>query len=303
MDDLTLESVAVSAYHRWERRGRLHGHHAEDWAAASESTRFDRLYRVVAQSGPDGPRIETSPEGGGRRRRVCRFCERAEPRTRFGPPAPALAGPIAEAGPLAWDQCVECRSQSAEELDPALAAVYERQDDWWRAPDWFPLPIAAYKALIRSGLAMLPTDLLDEFPDALEWVENPDHDRDLATIAGLGGRAFLGPGASGPAWSAVARRRGDDAPVPSTLFYVSAGGITWQLPMPLGARDEDLEPASLENPPEISHPLDLSGISGPIRACPIALEVPKTRRRTVAPLAMAGAIASEATSFLSKLFS
>ena len=302
MDEFTYEHVEKAAYHRWERRGWSHGRHDDDWLAAETALRFGRLYEVVSSHGLHSRPHEPAPNGG--MRRVCRFCEQAEPRTRFGPPAPAGLGPLAEAGPLSWDQCEECRDRAEADLSPALIALHDRLPEWWAAPESLSISIAAAKALTRTALAILPPPILDEFPDACEWVENPDHDGDPSILGALvGARVFLGPGACHAPWSAIARRKRDDEDYPSTLFFASSRGTTWLLPIPLGSRDEEIEPGAMLPPPPLATPLDPLADLGPTRSSLLVVERPKPRMRPARPVTVAAERGSLVGSFLSKLFS
>ncbi len=268
-----LEQIRKAAYHRWERRGYSHGHHHDDWLAAEQALLFALNYEVVAAY-PTGREVHLGRGG----RRVCRFCEQAEPRTRFGEPAPALPACLGLDGLRALDQCDDCRALFRDGLDEALASFLERlRDD----PAPASIPIAAYKALVRSALAVLPADDLDVFPDAVEWVCNPDHDLDGHSFAGMGCHLHHGLGTPSHPWFALARKSDDEAVFPSVLFFVGTPGLVFVLSVPLCARDEDLEGEPL-SVPQVAAPDDLMTWCGPTfsRFLPVAT-APKRRRLAV----------------------
>jgi hypothetical protein len=268
----TPDQVRVAAYHRWERRGGHHGQHLDDWVAAEHALAFAASYEVVAWYGPDGG--DTAPLGRAGRR-VCRFCEQAEPRTRFAAPVPALPGCLGLDAPLALDQCDDCRGLFLDGLDGALGDFL----GLLRVPAGRPaaVPIAAYKALVRSALAILPEGDLELFPDAVEWVCNPDHDRDGAAFAGRGVTLHEGPGAGGSPWVALARRRDDAEPRPSLLLFVGQPGLAIQLAVPLGAPDEEHETQAPA--PPIAWPLDPAAWRGPVASRFLPLAAATARRR------------------------
>lgn len=269
----TPEQVRTAAYHLWERRGRPHGQHVDDWLTAEHALRFRAGYRIVAAY-PARPGVPV-PSLGRPDRRVCRFCEQAAPRTRFSEPASALPRGLGLDRLLAADQCDECRDLFRESLDDALEVFL---DDL--AHDRRPsgLPIAAYKALVRTALAVLPADALDDYPDAVEWVCNPDHDLDGRSFAREGIYLHDGPGTPPAPWLALARRRDDATPLPSTVLFVGRPGLVVQLAVPLGTGDEDLEGEAL---PLVPIPDVLELWCGPTACRFLPVASPPRRRLSV----------------------
>ncbi len=233
------EQIRMAAYFRWRRRGEGHGLDQQDWDAAEQEARFTVNYQVVASYRLDGP--ARTVVGGEGRTRVCRFCERSAPRAKFAAveSVPTLPAELGNTSLVSADLCEECREEFAESLDgefrrsvlPLLT----------RGEGGGPLPIAAYKSLVRLGLGILPGRDLDDFRDAMEWVGNPDHDFDGGVFAefGVQWHRALHP-ASGP-WAALARRVEADVLMPSVLFFLGTRTNSLQVPLPLGSRDEDLE--------------------------------------------------------------
>jgi hypothetical protein len=232
------DQIERAAYDRWERRGHAHGHHAEDWLAAEQDLMFTLNYEVIARYRLDGIAPEVLGSAGVRR---CRFCEQGAPRASFSAPAAVVPEGLGGSSLLTSEECDDCRALFAEAVGPEL----DRFAAPWRSGR-FPasgasISIGAYKGLVRLALLIAPAAELPDLEDALEWVGNPDH--------GLDGRAFqaldcyvgLAPTPAPFAWLALARRVHDEAPEPYLLGFLGAGHATFQVQVPLCARDEDLD--------------------------------------------------------------
>ncbi|HEU5117330.1 MAG TPA: DUF2934 domain-containing protein, partial [Isosphaeraceae bacterium] len=230
------EQVRLHAYFRWEKRGHGHGCHLDDWVVAEQALLFSMNYEVLAHHALDG---ETSTRVGRSHPRVCRFCEQAEPRTQFAPVVPVVSGSNLEA----LDQCEECQAQFLQSLDEALGEFLQNVARGV-VPD--SVPIAAYKGLVKTALAILRTEDLDLFPDAIEWICNPDHDHDGGSFSRMGMGLFLHRGSAlQGSFVALARKIEDDEPMPSALFFLGGPGYSISMAVPLCMRDEELEGADL----------------------------------------------------------
>jgi hypothetical protein len=251
----TWQEIAVAAYHRWQRRGGLHGNDREDWEAAEKDLMFAYNYRYVVRrrlSLPDGgePTLLGRGEIGNRRRR-CRFCEQAAPSAVFLAGLPALPRSVGNDALVAWDECEDCRAA----YDAHLAGPFEAfarplladPPELSRAT----VPAPALKALVRFALSLSPVDELHHFGDTLEWVANPDHDHDAAVLEDLGCRVYLTPAPIAVPFAALARRVDDEAPWPYMVFFLGTSRVVFQTHLPLCPRDEDLEGSSVR-PPELS---------------------------------------------------
>lgn len=232
------DQVRVAAYHRWQRRGWNHGQHLEDWSEAEQDLLFGLNYDVVADIALDGPmrRVLGDPS-----RRVCRFCEMAEPRAAFpAEPSPVIPDVLGNRALFTHELCAECRGLFAETLDGAFEDFRRRCVEGRMQPA-STLPMAAYKNLARMALAMVPEVELDYLPDTIEWVLNPDHDLDSHSFEGLGAYLHVPTVPRRSPWAALARRRRDDVPLPYLLFFVGTPDVVFEVPVPLCLRDEDLE--------------------------------------------------------------
>lgn len=251
--DSMIEQVRVAAYHRWERRGGQHGWHDVDWLAAEQQILFARNYQVLAHFRLDGAGTAVVGRAG---RRVCRFCEQAEPRTRFTDPAPVFPEFLGLRSVRSRSECDECR----ETFRDGIEGDFERfvrgsrpgsaEGGMARAP----LTIGALKYLTRLALAILPDDELDFFSDAVEWVVNPDHDLDGDAFGSLGCLVHPAPGSAASPYAALARRAEDDEPFPYMLFFLGAFGSVFELAVPLCVRDQDLDDGPVV--PRVAHPID-----------------------------------------------
>ncbi len=273
----TPDQIRVAAYHRWERRGGWHGAHLDDWLAVEQGLLFLENYELVAGHRLDGGSVARIGRPG---RRVCRFCEQAEPRTRFTDTSPAVPECLGGDALHTLDECDECRSQFRESLDEPLADFVRPllRAAGGPAPAPAGIPIAAYKALVKAALTILPADDLDLFPDAIEWVCNPDHDLDGHSFADAGCYLHAGPGTPAAAWSAIARKAEDDAPLPTILAFFGVPGLVFELPLPLCARDEDFEGERL-TVPRVACPESPLDWRGPIETHFLPIAAAPARRR------------------------
>jgi hypothetical protein len=247
----TPEQIAVAAYHRWQRRGFEHGRELEDWAAAEKDLTFGLNYRWAVRhalrasaSGSGAPVLLGQPQNGSTgRARHCRFCEKAEPAASFAARPWAVPPILGNNALVAWDECDDCRAQ----YEASLAGPFEAFARPLIGPDpAVPdpaegVPVAALKALVRMGLATLPASELHYFDDTVEWLTNPDHDRDASILGGLGCHVYITPTPIPAPFASLARRSDDDASVPYMLFFLGTSRVVFQTHLPFCPRDEDLD--------------------------------------------------------------
>ncbi len=233
----TTGQIGVAAYHRWERRGREHGHHAPDWLAAEQELLYALNYDLVASYRLDGvpPR-----RLGNEVRPRCRFCEATAPRATFEAARPAVPASLGNASLFSWDICDDCHELHRECVGSHLDRFVEAARLGDLANSSFD-PIAAFKGFARAALAVVPGDELQYFEDAIEWVGNPDHDLDSRTIGGMDCYLHRIGDLSPFSWVAIARRLEDDGPFPYMLGFFGSGDLVFQVALPLCVRDEDLE--------------------------------------------------------------
>ena len=248
----TREQIAEAAYCRWERRGGDHGGDLDDWSAVEKDLVFTLNYRYVARYKLSGrgpvyvgrPESERSPTP-----RRCRFCEQAEPSVTFQKTPPVLPPIAGNSALFAWDECDECHGLFETHLaGPFEAFARPLLHDRPEVPAG--IPVAAFKALVRAGISVLPVGELHHFGDASEWVCNPDHDLDAALLQGLGCYLYLTPEAVPSASIAVARRVDEDARTPYMIVFLALAPsrIVLQAVLPLCTRDEDLEDGLMRGP-------------------------------------------------------
>jgi hypothetical protein len=171
---------------------------------------------------------------------------------RFGARPLALPARLGNATLLSWDDCDDCRAH----VDEHLAESFEDFLAPWLADDPAPpaagetIPVPALKALVRMGLALLPVEELDQANDAMEWVANPDDDRDAVVLdgLGLGCRVYVTPEPVPSPFASLARRDDDDAPLPYLLFFVGTGRVVLQTHLPFCPRDEELDEEACAGP-------------------------------------------------------
>ena len=274
------EQIRMAAYFRWQRGGGHHGRDQGDWAAAEQDLLFALNYRVVAHHRLDDPAEHRIGDG---RRKVCRFCEQSAPRTAFSGPHRTIPEALGNTSLLSCDTCDECRASFARGIEAEFVAFARPFLGGPARPIAPGMPIGAYKGLASMALSLIPARELDVFRDALEWVSNPDHAQDLGSFGALGCYLHHAPSPAGHPWAALARRAEADAPFPYMLFFLGTPAVTFELPMPLCARDEDLD-GDVLIVPRVAHPgAPFPAIAdGPSTFLPIA---PEPLRRAPRPKA------------------
>ncbi|MBX6312732.1 MAG: DUF2934 domain-containing protein [Isosphaeraceae bacterium] len=237
------DQIRQAAYFRWQSRGGGHGRDRDDWRAAEQDLLFALNYRVLVQYRLDAPGL---PPIGGEGRRVCRFCEQAEPRASFSDPTYVLPLPesFGNASLLARDRCDDCHAYLE-----GLAAEFEAfHRSLW--PETAPTAISApaFKGLIAMALSILPIHELDHFPDSVEWVLNPNHERDSPLFRGLGCYVHQAPTPFPAPWTVLARRVEEEDPFPYMLFFLGLGHTSFEAAVPLCSRDEEFDGGGLMIP-------------------------------------------------------
>ena len=252
----TREEIELAAYYRWERRGGDHGADVDDWLAAEKDLTFARNYRWIARHKLQAEPGQSVPIGKpeGNRPRRCRFCEMGEPGATFDQTPLLLPELVGNTAIVAWDECDDCRTQFNEHLEEAFEAF---AGPWLNPTAEFcdlhgrGIAPAAHKALVRMGIGLLPPSELHHFGDTIEWVTNPDHDREAALMDVMGVRAYWIPQGVPTRFASLAKRTDDSSGFPYLLFFLGVGSVVLQVRLPLSPRDEDLE-ASENAGPELS---------------------------------------------------
>ncbi len=238
------DQIAQAAYERWERRGRVHGYDREDWIAAEMDLAFGQVYESS---------IEFSlGEGEGRvLGRVpprCRFCEQSPPRVAFSGSRRIVPPEVSNTSLLTREICDECAGQFADSIDQEFLRFWRslevlRREDFSFREQRVPgaIPIAAFKSLVRMAICIVPEPELASLTDTIEWVCNPDHQFDSRLFGGTGCLVYRTHVPFAPGWTRLSRRTDDEAPVPYMLFFLASDRLILQVPLPLCARDEDLD--------------------------------------------------------------
>ncbi len=258
---------------------------------------------------PEASAARGGTSGASSRSRRCRYCERTESAVRFGGAMETLEGWGTLDALVAAHECDECRLQFRETLEPdfvrfarpfaavpgtrgLLASSYSHNGaapaddlllDGWRSlrrdegsgrslltlRSGPYVPIAVLKYLTRLALGLMTEADVSEYEGAVEWVGNPDHDLDRGAFERWSCRAYLVRAAFPAPWVSLARRVEDDDPLPAMMLFLGAGHCAFQLAVPLGTRDEDLDgedvrlprlsmPGSTDGPPCESPALDMA---------------------------------------------
>jgi hypothetical protein len=180
--------------------------------------------------------------------RYCRFCERTATHTVFGSAGPVVAGGL-ESSLFSEAVCEECRSAFrgalSEEFRLFQVAILNgisdaASGDRLRASAVY--SSAVFKALVTCALTIMPESELRYFVDALEWVSNPDSERDAPLLRERAScRVYSAEFLRQRSWTSLARRTENDAPFPYMIFFLCQGGVLIQVQVPLCIRDQDLD--------------------------------------------------------------
>jgi Protein of unknown function (DUF2934) len=242
----TPEQIAITAYHRWQRRDHVHGNHEDDWVAAEKDLTFGMNYRYVARYPLIGPSVRLGQGetlGKGRR---CRFCEQAAPVARFTREPLALPAVVGNTALYGWDECDDCR----EQFEAHLAVPFDTFARSWIGDErgGATLSVAAWKGLVRQGLSIVPAAELHYFVDTIEWVANADHVRDASLWDGLGCHVYSTAAPIATPFAALARRIDDESPWPYMILFLGVGRAVFQTHLPFCPPDEELEDSVIRGP-------------------------------------------------------
>ena len=157
-------------------------------------------------------------------------------------------------------------------------------------------PIAVMKAFVRIGLTLMPEVELPNFPQALDWIKEPDHGRrgPLRMPAAVTFRP--GPRPNDVISAAVLRRKAAARKVPYAFLVLDFGNHQYQVCIPSPTQDRELfdsggQMAPLPtvfgvDPAEYGHPrpqpLDLSGAT-PVRGQEVRVSLHYDRSEPVPP--------------------
>jgi hypothetical protein len=250
------DQIQVAAYHRWQRRGGAHGHDHADWSAAEMDLTFEFQYETILHLplDPGHSVVLGRPD-----RPTCRFCELSPPETVFNLRHPVVPDAIVPNAIISAEVCQDCQAFFRDALGEALAAFWnllprlggsQRAWDDVRTPQTLSVSIPAFKALAWLALSVVPRAELEYFPDAIEWVCNPDHDRDRGAFHELGCSVYPLRHRTDSGWLSLARRRDseDDDRLPYLLLFLGAHHFVVEVAVPLCLRDEDLESGPIRLP-------------------------------------------------------
>jgi hypothetical protein len=246
------DQIERAAYERWARRGHLHGADREDWTAAEMDTLFALNYQIISEFS-----LAEAVQRvlGDVRRPRCRFCEESPPRASFSVLRPAIPELVDNRSLFTRDLCDECAKHFADAIDAEFAHFWQSLEGLrtgtasfgdFRVPT--DITIAAYKALIRMALSLMPDQQLSSFTDTMEWVSNPDHAFDHTLFDGTSCMVYQALVPFKTAWAGLGCRIEKDAPFPRMLFFLGAQRLILQVHLPLCALDEDLDGTEVRMP-------------------------------------------------------
>ena len=114
------------------------------------------------------------------------------------------------------------------------------------------MPVGALKSLARVALLLMPESQLEYFGDTIEWVSNPEHERDAGSLESLLSRGFTFRMCRCPRPSVtLVRKTYEDAPFPYVVLFLGTTELMIQVPVPYCVRDDDRD-GELEPMPRLS---------------------------------------------------
>ena len=113
------------------------------------------------------------------------------------------------------------------------------------------VPIAAYKSLVKMGLAVMPPEHFRHFGHAVNWIKNQNHEDWAADVGASAQCCFLfqpGPIPPEHAWCMLLGRRAHDAVLPHMLFILTVANQSFQVMLPCSPGDNHWVGHRLELP-------------------------------------------------------
>lgn len=243
----SISQIELAAYNRWIHRGAVHGWHECDWIEAEHALLFELNYDVVFDSRHDA--AARRPESAARftrsqPRRICRFCEQAEPRTSFSAPTPALPQLTGLPTLFTPSLCDECASEFSGTIDTELSQFLVTL---LAGSAQGRMTLGAYKSLVKSALCVLPEAWIDICQEALEWVArgSDDFEPDLLRVPHPQLHTLVHEQTP---WLAIAVKSEAEAPMPAIVAFLGAPRFTLAFAVPLCTLDDDLDGAFLSMP-------------------------------------------------------
>src|SRR5262245_25293407 len=108
------DEIQKAAYHRWERRGRAHGHDLDDWIAAAMDLTYTSHYKTILELPFAGEAVRVVV---GHSRARCRFCELSPPRAALRTARPIFPECVGPGSIRTRELCDECAEQFAGTID------------------------------------------------------------------------------------------------------------------------------------------------------------------------------------------
>ena len=104
------------------------------------------------------------------------------------------------------------------------------------------IPRHAYKALVKSGIALLPPDELEKFSSLLAWLRDKDNSLDIPDMTV--GLSFGSVGNAPPlVTAALVKRTSDDTRWPYMIFVMTVGSVCFQIALKSDREDGQWPPA------------------------------------------------------------
>jgi hypothetical protein len=274
----SLEQIRTAAYNRWQHRGAGHGWHEADWSEAEQALLFALNYRIehfwdsAAVLGGFDHRINDAFANS---RRVCRFCEQAEPRTTFDARSSILPSTFEFPSHASRELCDECAEGFLATTEEPLTAFFSEVLECATPSS---LTLNAYKGLLLAALCVMPASQIECCADAIEWLAGSGEDFEPKTLNVPNPIVHTFRIETGRSWFALASRTDPDALVPAILAFVGHPKFTVEYAIPFCTADDELDGDPLAMP--LVPVLDgLSRWPGPVDQQQLSVTEPRKRRR------------------------
>lgn len=130
---------------------------------------------------------------------------------------------------------------TAYESDPIFEVDEEKKTATFRLKRDPYTPVAVLKAFVKMGLTLMPEGEVKNFPEALEWIKNPDHQVGLVKDFPILHTFQPGPMPNNYIKAMVLRRKINVVDAPYMMFILAYANEIFQVVLPTPTMDRALD--------------------------------------------------------------
>ena len=108
-----------------------------------------------------------------------------------------------------------------------------------KAPDRKYKPLLVYKAFVKMALAIIPSEYLEDFSDAYEWLLAEEKSIEIKGYANIFKVFMAGPSPFGEIKTMLLIRSNENVGIPYGIFIISFENFYFQLALPAPKKDSD----------------------------------------------------------------